>query len=49
MKKKVEEYEYDESLEPSFRKSLFKTFNKTLEEGFFPMIIVDSVNHKVCP
>ena len=47
MKKKVEEYEYDEALEPSFRKSLFKTFNKTLEEGFFPMIIVDAINHKV--
>lgn len=47
VKKKVEEYEYDEALEPSFRKSLFKTFNKTLEEGFFPMIIVDAINHKV--
>ena len=31
----------------SFRKSLFKTFNKTLEEGLFPMLIVDAVNHKV--
>lgn len=47
IKKKVEEYEYDEESEPSFRKSLFKTFNKTLDEGFFPMIIVDAVNHKV--
>ncbi len=47
VKKKVEEYEYDESMEQAFRKSLFKTFNKTLEEGFFPMVIVDAVNHKV--
>lgn len=47
MKRKVEEYEYDEAMEPSFRKSLFKIFNKTLDEGFFPMIIVDAVNQKV--
>ena len=47
VKRKVEEYEYDESMEPSFRKSLFKTFNKTLEEGFFPLVIVDAINHKV--
>ena len=27
--------------------SLFKMFNKTLNEGFFLMVIVDAVNHKV--
>ncbi len=47
VRKKVEKYEYDEAMEPAFRKSLFKTFNKTLEEGFFPLIVVDAVNHKV--
>lgn len=47
VKRKVEEYEYDEAMEPSYRKSLFKMFNKTLDEGFFPMVIVDAMNHKV--
>ena len=47
VKRKVEEYEYDEAAEPSYRTSLFKLFNKTLEDGFFQMIIVDSINHKV--
>lgn len=43
----VEEYEYDEAMEPSYRASQFKLFNKTLEDGFFPMIVVDAINHKV--
>ena len=47
LKKKVEEFEYDEAMEPAYRASLFKLFNKTLDEGFFPMIVVDAVNHKV--
>ena len=47
VKKKVEEYEYDEAMEPSYRASMFKLFNKTLDEGFFPMIVVDAVNYKV--
>lgn len=47
VKRKVEEYEYDEAMEPSYRKSMFKIFNKTLEDGFFPMVIVDAVNYKV--
>ena len=47
MKQKVEEYEYDEAMEPSYRKSMLKSFVKTLEEGFFPMVVVDAVNHKV--
>ena len=29
------------------RASLLKTYNKTLEEGFFPMIVVDAPNTKV--
>ena len=30
-----------------FRASLLKAYNKTLEEGFFPMIVVDAPNTKV--
>ena len=47
VKKKVEEYDYDEAMEPIYQESLFRLFNKTLEEGFFNMIIVDAVNHRV--
>lgn len=47
IKKKVEEYEYDISLEPSYRASMLKQFNKTLSEGYFSMILVDAVNSKV--
>ena len=43
----VEEYEYDEAMEPHYRASQFKLFNKTLDDGFFPMIVVDAINHKV--
>ena len=48
VKVKVQEYEYDADLEPSYRNSLFKSYNKTLDEGFFPMVIVDAVHEKVC-
>ena len=47
VKQKFEEYEYDEVMESSYRSSLFKMFNKTLTDGFFPLIIVDAPNHKV--
>ena len=47
VKQKFEEYEYDEAMESSYRTSLFKMFNKTLSDGFFPLIIVDAPNHKV--
>jgi hypothetical protein len=41
------EYVYEAELEESYRKSLFKSFNKTLDDGFFPMVILDCVNDKV--
>lgn len=41
------EYEYEPELEESYRKSMFKSFNKTLDDGFFPMVILDCVNDKV--
>jgi hypothetical protein len=47
VKQKFEEYEYDEAMESTYRSSLFKMFNKTLSDGFFPLIVVDAPNHKV--
>jgi len=41
------EYEYDEAMEEQYRANLFKTFNKTLSDGYFPVIIIDAINHKV--
>ncbi len=43
----VEEYEFDEAMEPSYMESMFRQFNKTLDEGFFNMVLVDAVNHRV--
>ena len=31
----------------AYRSSLLKAFNKTLADGFFPMVIVDAINDKV--
>jgi YLP motif-containing protein 1 len=47
VKKKMEEYEYDPDLEPAYMSSMLKQFNKTLSEGYFPMVIVDAVNSKI--
>ena len=47
IKRKVEEYEYDEGAETLYRTSLLKQFNKTLTDGYFTMIIVDDINNKV--
>ena len=35
-------------MEEPYRTSLLKAFNKTLSDGFFPMVIVDAINNKVC-
>ena len=40
------EYEYDAAMEEQYRASLFKAFNKTLSDGYFPVIIIDAINHK---
>lgn len=40
-------YEYEEGMEASYRNSLFKSFKKTITDGYFPFIIVDNVNDKV--
>lgn len=47
VKKRVQEYEYEPEMEQAYRASLLKTYHKTLEEGFFPMIVVDAPNTKV--
>lgn len=41
------EYEYEADMEEVYRASLFKTFKKTLDDGFFPFIILDAINDRV--
>ncbi len=41
------EYVYEKEMEPAYRVSLLKSFNKTLDNGYFPMVIIDAVNDKV--
>lgn len=43
----VTEYEYDAPMEEHYRASLFKSFNKTLDDGYFPVIVIDAINYKV--
>ncbi|GFS08763.1 YLP motif-containing protein 1, partial [Elysia marginata] len=47
VKKKVLEYEYEQPVEEAYRQSLLKSFKKTVDDGFFPFIIVDATNEKV--
>lgn len=47
VKRKVHEYEFEEAMEPTYRESLLRAYKKTLEDGFFTFVIVDSVNDKV--
>eukprot|EP00079_Xenopus_tropicalis_P038124 XP_017951895.1 PREDICTED: YLP motif-containing protein 1 [Xenopus tropicalis] len=47
VKKKVMEYEYEPEMEDTYRSSMLKTFKKTLDDGFFPFIILDSINDRV--
>lgn len=34
-------------MEDTYRSSMLKTFKKTLDDGFFPFIILDTVNDRV--
>jgi len=43
---KKQEYVYEKEVEEHYRASLLKAFNKTLNDGFFPMVIVDAINNK---
>ncbi|XP_076874241.1 uncharacterized protein ylpm1 isoform X2 [Brachyhypopomus gauderio] len=47
LKMKVLEYEYEPEMEDTYRNSMLKTFKKTLDDGFFPFIILDAINDKV--
>ncbi|KAM4663509.1 YLP motif-containing protein 1 [Discoglossus pictus] len=47
VKSKVMEYEYEPEMEETYRSSMFKTFKKTLDDGFFPFIILDCINDRV--
>nr|XP_046229295.1 YLP motif-containing protein 1 isoform X2 [Scatophagus argus] len=47
IKTKVLEYEYEPEMEDTYRSSMLKTFKKTLDDGFFPFIILDTINDKV--
>ncbi|XP_039293200.1 YLP motif-containing protein 1-like [Nilaparvata lugens] len=45
--KRVLEYEYEAVMEPNYRTSLLRALKKTVSDGYFPFIIVDSVNDKI--
>ncbi|KAJ8356369.1 hypothetical protein SKAU_G00191630 [Synaphobranchus kaupii] len=47
VKTKVLEYEYEPEMEETYRNSMLKTFRKTLDDGFFPFIIIDAINDRV--
>uniref|UniRef100_W5MXM8 YLP motif-containing protein 1 n=1 Tax=Lepisosteus oculatus TaxID=7918 RepID=W5MXM8_LEPOC len=47
VKQKVLEYEYEPEMEDTYRNSMLKTFRKTLDDGFFPFIIIDAINDRV--
>lgn len=40
-------YEYEEGMEDQYRQSLAKTFRKTIQDGYFPFIILDCINNKL--
>ncbi|XP_059484707.1 YLP motif-containing protein 1-like isoform X2 [Neocloeon triangulifer] len=47
VKAKEMHYEYEAEMEEPYRNSLAKAFKKTVDEGYFPIIIVDCVNDKL--
>nr|DBA14581.1 TPA: hypothetical protein GDO54_005528 [Pyxicephalus adspersus]DBA14582.1 TPA: hypothetical protein GDO54_005528 [Pyxicephalus adspersus] len=47
VKRKVMEYEYEPEMEETYRSGMLKTFKKTLDDGFFPFIILDSIHDRV--
>jgi sugar-specific transcriptional regulator TrmB len=44
---KLMKYEYDESMNESYERSLVKSFKKTVDDGLFNFIIVDMINNKI--
>nr|XP_026695911.1 YLP motif-containing protein 1 isoform X2 [Ciona intestinalis] len=47
VKQKIFEYEHEPEMEQTYRASLLKSFKKTLDDGFFTFVILDSINEKV--
>ncbi|TNN82647.1 YLP motif-containing protein 1 [Liparis tanakae] len=47
VKNKILEYEFEPEMEDTYRNSMLKTFKKTLDDGFFPFIILDTINDRV--
>ncbi|CAG0914195.1 unnamed protein product [Notodromas monacha] len=47
VKTRVMKYEYDADMEENYRQSLIKVFKKTIDDGHFSFIIVDSIHDKV--
>merc|ERR1712131_361994 len=47
VKNRVLEYKFETELEDAYRTSMLKTFKKTLDDGFFPFIILDTINDRV--
>ncbi|XP_066463773.1 YLP motif-containing protein 1 isoform X2 [Eleutherodactylus coqui] len=45
--RKVMEYEYEPEMEDMYRNGMLKTFKKTLDDGFFPFIILDGIHDRV--
>lgn len=41
------EYEYEAVMEKSYQDSLVKAFKKTINDGYFNFLIVDSINDKL--
>ncbi|CAF1032187.1 unnamed protein product, partial [Brachionus calyciflorus] len=42
-------YEYDESMNEAYQKSLIKSFKKLIDDDLFNFILVDMINEKVAP
>ncbi|XP_022243583.1 YLP motif-containing protein 1-like isoform X2 [Limulus polyphemus] len=47
IRKKEFEYDYEPEMEEAYSLSLLKSFKKTVDDRFFPVIIVDAVNSRV--
>lgn len=43
----VLEYEYEAEMESAYRQNMLKSFKKTIDDGFFPFIIVDAVFDRI--
>lgn len=41
------EYDYEPEMEETYRSGMLKAFKKTLDDGFFPFIILDSIHDRV--